>query len=45
MSKIRSAAEAVAGIRDGAVAAVNASSGLCCPDEVLAALGQRFADT
>jgi propionate CoA-transferase len=45
MSKIRSAAEAVSGIRDGAVVAVNASSGLCCPDEVLAALGERFADT
>ena len=34
-----------AGIRDGAVVAVNASSGLCCPDAVLAALGERFADT
>ena len=45
MSKIRSAAEAVSGIRDGAVVAVNASSGLCCPDAVLAALGERFADT
>lgn len=43
MSKIRSAAEAVASIADGAVVAVNSSSGLCCPDEVLAALGERFA--
>ena len=45
MSKLRSAAEAVSGIRDGAVIAVNASSGLCCPDEVLEAIGERFADT
>jgi acyl CoA:acetate/3-ketoacid CoA transferase len=42
MSKIRTAAEAVAGIQDGAVIAVNSSSGLCCPDAVLAALGERF---
>src|SRR6218665_3699031 len=43
MSKIKTAAEAVAGIRDGAIIAVNSSSGLCCPDAVLAALGERFA--
>jgi acyl CoA:acetate/3-ketoacid CoA transferase len=42
MSKIRTAAEAVAGIKDGAVIAVNSSSGLCCPDAVLSALGERF---
>lgn len=42
MSKIRTAAEAVAGIQDGAVIAVNSSSGLCCPDAVLSALGERF---
>ncbi len=45
MSKIRTAAQAVAQIRDGAMVAVNASSGLLCPDAVLAALGQRFAAT
>lgn len=42
MSKIRSAEEAVRGIGDGAIVAVNASSGLCCPDAVLSALGARF---
>lgn len=42
MSKIRSAAEAVALIGDGAMVAVNSSSGLCCPDAVLKALGERF---
>lgn len=42
MSKIRSAEVAVGAIPDGAVVAVNASSGLCCPDAVLAALGARF---
>src|SRR5690348_13662904 len=42
-TKIRSAAEAVAFIKDGATVAVNSSSGLCCPDAVLAALGERFA--
>ena len=42
MSKIRTAAEAVAGIHDEAVIAVNSSSGLCCPDAVLEALGERF---
>ncbi len=42
MSKLMSAAQAVAGITDGAVIAVNSSSGLCCPDAVLEALGQRF---
>lgn len=45
MSKLRTAAEAVALIHDGAVLAVSSSSGLCCPDAVLAALGQRFATT
>jgi len=43
MTKIRSAAEAIAGIADGATVAVNSSSGLCCPDAVLAALSERFA--
>ena len=41
-SKQRTAAEAAAMIQDGNVVAVNSSSGLCCPDAVLAALGQRF---
>jgi propionate CoA-transferase len=45
MSKIRTAAQAVAMIRDGATVAVNSSSGLLCPDAVLQALGERFADT
>ena len=45
MSKIRTAAQAVATIRDGAMVAVNASSGLLCPDSVLKALGARFAAT
>jgi propionate CoA-transferase len=43
MNKIKSAAEAVALIKDGAVLAVSSSSGLCCPDAVLQALGARFA--
>ena len=42
MPKIVSAAEAVKAIRDGAVVAVNSSSGLNCPDAVLTALGDRF---
>lgn len=43
MPKIVSAAEAVRTIPDGAVVAVNSSSGLNCPDAVLKALGERFA--
>ena len=42
MSKIKTAEQAVQLIRDNAVIAVNSSSGLCCPDAVLAAVGQRF---
>ncbi|MEP1206387.1 MAG: acyl CoA:acetate/3-ketoacid CoA transferase [Rhizobiaceae bacterium] len=42
MTKQRTAAEAVGLIADEAVIAVNSSSGLCCPDAVLAALGERF---
>ena len=42
MPKIVSAAEAVKHIRDGATVAVSSSSGLCCPDAVLKALGERF---
>ncbi len=45
MTKIRTAAQAVAVIRDGATIAVSSSSGLCCPDAVLAALGERFRTT
>ncbi|MDE2385616.1 MAG: malonate decarboxylase subunit alpha [Alphaproteobacteria bacterium] len=45
MPKIVSAAEAVSHIRDGAIVAVNSSSGLCCPDATLKALGERFAKT
>jgi propionate CoA-transferase len=42
MSKVRTAEDAVRLIRDGATVAVNASSGLLCPDAVLKALGERF---
>ena len=42
MSKVMTAAAAVALIPDNAVLAVNSSSGLCCPDAVLAAIGERF---
>lgn len=40
-----SAETAVGIIDDAATIAVNSSSGLCCPDAVLAALGKRFRDT
>ncbi len=43
MPKIVSAAEAVSHIKDGAIVAVNSSSGLCCPDATLKAMGERFA--
>jgi propionate CoA-transferase len=43
MPKIVSAAEAVSHIADGAIVAVNSSSGLCCPDAVLKAMGERYA--
>jgi propionate CoA-transferase len=42
MSKVMTAEKAVSRIASGAVVAVNSSSGLCCPDAVLAALGARF---
>ena len=42
MPRIVSADEAVKQIRDGATVTVNSSSGLCCPDAVLKALGERF---
>lgn len=41
-SKIVTAEAAVAQIHDGAVVTVSSSSGLGCPDHVLAALGARF---
>ncbi len=40
--KVVSAAEAAARIADGAVVTVSSSSGLGCPDRVLAAIGARF---
>ena len=45
MSKTKqvSAKEAVEVIKDDDIVAVNSSSGLCCPDTVLEALGARFA--
>jgi propionate CoA-transferase len=43
MSKLVTAPEAVAHIRDGAVITVSSSSALGCPDLVLRALGERFA--
>lgn len=45
MNKVVSAEDAVARIADGAMVAVNSSSGLCCPDAVLQALGARFDAT
>jgi acyl CoA:acetate/3-ketoacid CoA transferase len=42
MPRIISAAEAVKHIGDGATVTVNSSSGLCCPDAILKALGERF---
>lgn len=42
MPKIVTAAEAVRQIPDGAIVAVNSSSGLNCPDAILAAMGTRF---
>ncbi len=45
MSKVVSAEDAVSHIADNAMVAVNSSSGLCCPDAILAALGKRFDET
>ncbi len=42
MSKLTSAADAVARIADGAIVTVSSSSALGCPDLVLAAIGARF---
>ncbi len=45
MAKRMTAAEAARLIGNGEVVAVNSSSGLCCPDAVLEAIGQRFRET
>jgi propionate CoA-transferase len=45
VSKRLSAAEAAAFIPDHAIVTVSSSSGLGCPDAMLAAIGQRFRDT
>src|SRR5205814_1844229 len=42
MAKIVSAAEAAKLVRDNAAVTVSSSSGLCCPDSVLKAIGERF---
>ena len=43
-SKVMSARDSADLIKNGAVVAVNSSSGLCCPDAILAAIGERFDD-
>jgi acyl CoA:acetate/3-ketoacid CoA transferase len=43
MKKVVTAAQAAALIRSGDVISVSSSSGLGCPDKVLQALGERFA--
>ena len=43
MNKVISADQAAQFVRDGDVVAISSSSGLCCPEKVLAALGNRFA--
>lgn len=45
MPRIMSSREAADLIFDGAIIAVNSSSGLCCPDAVLKSIGERFNDT
>ncbi len=42
MTKVLTAIDAVRLLPDNAIVAVNSSSGLCCPDAVLEALGARF---
>ncbi|TIT46553.1 MAG: acyl CoA:acetate/3-ketoacid CoA transferase, partial [Mesorhizobium sp.] len=42
MSKVVSSAQAASLIKDGMVVSVSSSSGLGCPDAVLAAIGERF---
>jgi len=43
MKKVITAAQAAALVRDGDVLSISSSSGLGCPDKVLAAIGERFA--
>ncbi|VAW16168.1 Acyl-CoA:acetate CoA-transferase, alpha subunit / Acyl-CoA:acetate CoA-transferase, beta subunit [hydrothermal vent metagenome] len=45
MGKVISAQDAASLIGDGAIVTVSSSSGLGCPDAVLAAIGARFDDT
>ena len=42
MKKVITPAQAAALIRDGDVVSISSSSGLGCPDKVLAAIGERF---
>ena len=42
---VLTASDAAALIPDGAVVSVSSSSGLGCPDHVLAGIGERFATT
>lgn len=41
-TKIKTAGQAADLIANGATVAVNSSSGLCCPDAILEAIGERF---
>ena len=45
VSKVMSLADAAGLIPDGAVVSVSSSSGLHCPDAMLRAIGERFAET
>ncbi len=45
MNKLITAAQAASLVRDGDVLSISSSSGLGCPDAVLAALGERFERT
>ena len=44
MPKTMTPREAANLVPNGAIVAVNSSSGLCCPDAVLAGIGQRFEE-
>lgn len=44
MNKLITATQAAALLRDGDVVSISSSSGLGCPDKVLAAIGARFAE-
>jgi propionate CoA-transferase len=44
MNKLITAMQAAALLRDGDVVSISSSSGLGCPDKVLAAIGARFAE-